>query len=120
MQGVVLHGVLDDQDRADGGDAEVAVDVLAVLDQLHDREQHVGAAAPGEGAVDPFRLGAAIGLVEPGPVEDDHHDGQAGLRGLHLAAELGRVHVRQVAGDQDQVEVLLRQDAESLLGRRGR
>ncbi len=115
----MLDRILDDENRPDGGDAKVAVDVLAVLDQFHDREQNIGAAAPGEGPVDSFGLGATIGLVEPGPVKDDHDDRQAGMGSLHLPAEVGRVHIGQIAGDEDEIEVFLRQDAQPFLAGQG-
>ena len=70
-------------------------------------------------AVDSLGLGAAIGLVEPAPVKDDHDHRQTGMDGLRPPAEVRRVHVGQIAGDKDEVEAFFCQDAQPFLAGEG-
>ena len=103
--GVVADGVLDHQDGAHPGRADVALGVGLVLDRLGDGQQDARVAVPHEHAVQAARPDLALQVGQIGALEAQHHHPLPGdpaldllAEGDHLAAGLAGHHQHQVEG----------------------
>jgi hypothetical protein len=107
-RGVVPDVVLDEDDHLDPDDPGVVLGVPPVLDRLDDAHEHPRVALPQEGPLDGRGVLAGLEVGELPGVPGEEDDGHVQALGPRAAGELGRVHVREVGGRDDQVHPAVR------------
>ena len=103
--GVEADVVLNQQDHLHTGLVDVVLDVHLVLDELDDGEDQIGVAKPAEHVVEHRHVLVLYALRDAMGEGCQHHAGDGGVLGLHLAGH-GEGIVVGVAGHTDhQVDV---------------